>query len=68
MKAYSISYFSGTGSQNTCELYDPETESWTTIDSMNYERQQHTASTLTNGQILVAGGETYTLKGELFNL
>jgi N-acetylneuraminic acid mutarotase len=44
-------------SQNSTELYDPTTETWTTVDSMNFKRLCHSASLLTNGKVLVAGGD-----------
>ncbi len=37
-------------------MYDSSTGVWTVTGSMNYTRYLHTASLLTNGQILVTGG------------
>ncbi|CAF1539251.1 unnamed protein product, partial [Adineta steineri] len=42
---------------NSAELYNPTTGTWTTTGSMNVARYHHTASTLTNGLVLVAGGQ-----------
>jgi N-acetylneuraminic acid mutarotase len=41
---------------NTAELYDPATDSWTPTGSLHEVRGGHTATLLTNGKILVAGG------------
>jgi hypothetical protein len=47
------------GSTETCELYDPSTDSWTQTGSMAYSRAGHVAITLPNDQILVVGGTGY---------
>ncbi len=41
---------------NSCEIYDPETNAWTEVTPMNESRQYHTASVLKDGRVLVAGG------------
>ncbi len=41
---------------NSAELYDPSTKLWEVIGSMNHARCDHTASVLTNGSVLVTGG------------
>lgn len=40
-------------------LYNPITNSWTTTGSLNNSRLFQTASLLQNGQVLVAGGESF---------
>ena len=44
----------------TAELYNPLTRSWAMVNSMNSKRIGHTATLLTNGYVLVAGGTYYS--------
>ncbi|CAF3966263.1 unnamed protein product, partial [Adineta steineri] len=44
------------GYLNSAELYNPTTGTWATTRSMSAGREHHTASTLSNGSVLVAGG------------
>jgi N-acetylneuraminic acid mutarotase len=43
----------------SAELYDPTTRLWSGTGSMLLGRERHTATVLRNGQVLVAGGDTY---------
>jgi N-acetylneuraminic acid mutarotase len=45
-----------------CWIFDPKANSWTETGSLLHPRGVHTATTLPNGQVLVAGG---TAKGSL---
>jgi N-acetylneuraminic acid mutarotase len=55
----------------SAELYDPNTGIWHPAGDLLLGRHDHTATLLGNGQILVAGGNTYaddqTNSAELFN-
>ncbi|CAF1079390.1 unnamed protein product [Adineta steineri] len=48
---------------NSVELFNPSTDTWTTIGNMSAARQYHTASILANGKVLVTGG--YNTDGAL---
>jgi|CXWL01.1.fsa_nt_gi N-acetylneuraminic acid mutarotase len=41
-----------------CELYDPATNTWTTVAPLNQPHTAHAATLLTNGKVLVIGGDS----------
>jgi hypothetical protein len=59
------------GNTNDCELYNPATGSSTLTGPMNDSHAYGAAKMLTNGQVLIVGGENngqYTIAGaELYN-
>ena len=46
------------GKLELSEVYDPATDTWTSAGSMGVIRDWHTATLLTNGEVLLAGGWT----------
>ncbi|MEW6509236.1 MAG: kelch repeat-containing protein [Bacteroidota bacterium] len=42
---------------NTCEIFDPITKEWTYSAPMHYPRAGHSATLLSNGKVLVIGGQ-----------
>lgn len=41
---------------NNCEVFDPNTETWTKVSPMFEPREQHTCTLLKSGKVLVTGG------------
>ena len=57
----------GTGTRRAtayCEVYDPATGHWTPTGSLASPRAGHSATTLPDGSILVAGGDTAGLRAD----
>jgi N-acetylneuraminic acid mutarotase len=44
---------------DSAELYDPVTETWSVTGSLNRSRSDHSAGLLSNGKVLVAGGQIF---------
>ena len=66
------SRFSGTGYSvffTECELYDPDTDTWSETSALTEGRTWHRATVLQNGTVLVSGGyndEGYLSSCELY--
>ena len=46
---------------SVCEIYDPVTEKWLPAASLNIGRYNHTATLLSSGEVLIAGGSAKTV-------
>lgn len=54
------------GKNNICEIYNPQTDAWSYVDTINVRRWEHTTILLDDGCILVIGGDD-ELSCEIFN-
>ena len=52
----------------SCEIYDPSSETWTETGSLNEARNQHGATLLSGGNVLVAGGINKTWNYDFVSL
>jgi N-acetylneuraminic acid mutarotase len=52
---------------NTAELYDPATGEWSFTGNLNLRRAYHTATLLSNGKVLFAGGTLADTAAELYD-
>lgn len=50
-------------SLNSTEIFDPSTQSWSAAEDMEYERFDHSAVLLKNGQVLISGGDKMATGG-----
>ncbi|QRN93113.1 hypothetical protein JRI60_28335 [Archangium violaceum] len=51
------------GIRNSVELYDPETQTWSTTVPMGADREFHDVALLTDGRLLIVGGSSNIGKG-----
>jgi autotransporter-associated beta strand protein len=59
--------YNGSAYLATCQLYDPETNSWSAAGSLAAARSGHSATLLTSGKVLVVGGYTSVASYELYD-
>ena len=52
---------------STAEIFDPATNSMTSISLMNHPRKYHTATLLPDGRVLIVGGEGGSSNAEIFD-
>ncbi len=52
---------------SSAELYNPATGKWSATGSLNTGRYNHTATLLSNGQVLMVGGGAHLASTELYN-
>jgi len=57
----------GSFSSRKAELYDPTTGAYSALPDMSVYRAGHTATLLPDGLVLLAGGNSTDLRGEIFN-
>lgn len=63
-------YSGGSVFLSSVEIYDPASGTWRTTNSLNTARTQHSATSLPDGKVLVAGGygnSAYTATAETYN-
>ncbi|MEI6806119.1 MAG: kelch repeat-containing protein, partial [Myxococcaceae bacterium] len=58
-----LGFFTGMEATSTVEIYDPQTQRFTQVDSMNTPRASHRAILLKNNKVLITGG--YAPEGSL---
>ncbi|HWC18604.1 MAG TPA: kelch repeat-containing protein [Terriglobales bacterium] len=63
--AFFFSYYYGNSPLDSAELYDPTSGTFSSTLKMGARRSLHTATLLTNGKVLLAGGGN--VSGELFD-
>lgn len=52
---------------DTCEIYDPATNTWTATGSLNVAREGHFAVLLADGRVLVASGDNLEVTAEIYD-
>jgi kelch-like protein 18 len=56
-RIYAIGGYDGSGDVASVEAYDPNTDTWSFVASMNYARSAHAATTGLDGTIYSIGGD-----------
>ena len=55
----------GSTSLSSAEIFDPSTNTFTAVGSLNKARYNHTATLLSDGTVLIAGGQSSTTAGNV---
>jgi len=52
---------------NSCEVYDPNSGTFSQVKNMNQSRTGHAVTLLSSGKVLISGGAWYSNQGEIYD-
>jgi len=59
--------YSGAGISGVVEVFNPRTNSWSTVAPLNRGRYLHAQASLADGRVLVSGGNPATTSAEIYD-